>query len=213
MSKTVVQIENAVLDIRGSEWSLQLPDLIVSQGEFSVTPSSATGYHSAISQLLTRSAVVQSGEIVLLGVPLRYASRRTLRRLRRSVAILSDRIGLVDDWSILKNAALALSLSGIVNRPRRRQIQYALASVGLSGISQAKVGQLSASQRFLVSVAQAIVKAPRLVVSAKCWGDDLDPAITEILNGLSLSGSTILLEGVTAQNTADTTTTHTGVSQ
>ncbi len=205
MLAEALKISNASYDPTDSKWSVQLPDLVVESGKLVLAPTSAAGYHSALMQLLTRQAQLQSGEFRVLGVQLQHASRRTLQRLRKSVALLSLDIGIVDDWTVQANAAIPLRVQVRRSKKRRVLVQSALARVGLSGLAHTLARQLTSTQRLQLSLAQALVKSPRLIVAEKCWGEESEGLIISIIHDLSLAGAAVLIEGtVTIEPAAGT---------
>ncbi len=191
----VLEIKNATLDLRGGEWAIRLPDVFVPRGKYISIPGSDSGFATALLQLLTQGATVASGSIELLGTPLQVASRRTLLRLRRSIAFLSPTLGIIADWTVQDNVALPLSVRGHISKSRRKGIHAALSQLELIGVAKSTVGQLTPSQKLLVSLAQAIVKVPKFIMTEKCWGDDINDRVEMILRDFVRNGSTVMVEG------------------
>lgn len=193
--KTVLELENVVINQRKGDWALHLPDISVSQGQYRVNPELDSGLTRTLQQVLSGETTIASGDLRLLGVPLQHASRRTLRRLRRSIAFISANEGVLAGWSVQQNVSLPLIAEGAKSRARRKQITAVLTRFGLLGLASIKANQLTMSQRSLVSLAQAVVKSPLLVLAERCWGDEVNIVIESSLRDLARNGSAVLVEG------------------
>jgi NitT/TauT family transport system ATP-binding protein len=66
--------------------------------------------------------------------------------------------------SAAANVALPLELAGVARADARRRAAEALARVGLAGAEQARPAQLSGGMAMRVSLARALVTAPRLLL-------------------------------------------------
>ncbi|MCL2079781.1 MAG: ATP-binding cassette domain-containing protein [Oscillospiraceae bacterium] len=77
---------------------------------------------------------------------------------------------LIPHQSILANVEIALTLSGVGKRERRRRAKEALAEVDLSDHMRKKPGQLSGGQMQRVAIARALVNDPEILLADEPTG-------------------------------------------
>ena len=87
-----------------------------------------------------------------------------------SVGFVFQSYNLIPHQSVLQNVELALSLSGVSKRERRKRAKEALAAVGLETQLRKKPGEMSGGQMQRVAIARAIVNNPDIILADEPTG-------------------------------------------
>ena len=120
-----------------------------------------------------------------------------------SAAIRNQKIGfifqsfnLIPDLSVFDNVDVPLRYRGFNRADRKRRIESALETVGLSGRARHHPSQLSGGQQQRVAIARAIAGSPRLILADEPTGN-LDTAmaraIMDLLEKINNQGTTIIM--------------------
>jgi ABC-2 type transport system ATP-binding protein len=132
----------------------------------------------------------EEGEISLIGRPVKKDSERTLRPLG---AVLPDlpHYPYLSGWGNLKQAVRLKKV-----HLKKKDLQKLAASVGLKNVMNRKVRTFSAAQQFQLSLAEALLGAPKVLIIDQAL-DQLDFAaqkeIESLLNAQKEQGTGILL--------------------
>ena len=76
---------------------------------------------------------------------------------------------LIPHQSVLQNVELALTLSGVSKRERRKAAIAALEQVGLKDQLRKKPSQMSGGQMQRVAIARALVNNPDIILAVTSW--------------------------------------------
>jgi len=87
-----------------------------------------------------------------------------------SVGFVFQSYNLIPHQSVLQNVELALSLSGVSKRERRRRAKEVLAQVGLSDQLKKRPGEMSGGQMQRVAIARALVNNPDIILADEPTG-------------------------------------------
>ncbi|MBQ6569568.1 MAG: ABC transporter ATP-binding protein, partial [Clostridia bacterium] len=87
-----------------------------------------------------------------------------------SIGFVFQNYNLIPHQSVLSNVELALTLSGVSKRERRRRAAEALAKVGLSDQMKKRPNQLSGGQMQRVAIARALVNDPEILLADEPTG-------------------------------------------
>jgi ABC-type lipoprotein export system ATPase subunit len=145
------------------------------------------------------------GHVWLDGTATDQLNEAGLTKLRRdNVGFVFQSFQLLNTLSVVENVEVPLLLAGEAN-PRPRAME-GLADVGLAELAHRMTHQLSGGQMQRVSIARALVHAPRVILADEPTGN-LDTAtgnaILELLRRLCLDqGVTILMATHSAEATA-----------
>jgi phosphonate transport system ATP-binding protein len=149
---------------------------------------------------------VHAGRITVAGIDVDAAHGRSIREVRRKVAVISQGHDLVDRLSVYQNVmagALGRWSSAHAFRflicPRRRELEQARAALERVGIPEklrARTSDLSGGQHQRVAIARALVQKPVLLLADEPIAS-LDPAASEqiltLLCGLATEANIGLL--------------------
>ena len=171
--------------------------LNVARGEiFGVVGQSGAGKSTLIRtvNLLERP---DSGTVTVDGQELTGIGPDGLRAARQNIGMIFQHFNLLSSRTVRGNVELALEITGVDARERRRRAGDILDLVGLSAKSDAYPGQLSGGQKQRVGIARALAGRPSLLLSDEATSA-LDPdttrSILELIKNLSVElGLTVLL--------------------
>jgi NitT/TauT family transport system ATP-binding protein len=144
--------------------ALRQIDLRVEQGEFlSLLGPSGCG-KSTLLRVIADLVPTSEGEISVLG------ASPALARERRDIGFVFQDAALLPWRNVLANVSLPLEVAGAGRRPDGPTPRELLELVGLSGWEQAYPHELSGGMRQRVSIARALVSAPRILLMDEPFG-------------------------------------------
>jgi putative ABC transport system ATP-binding protein len=121
----------------------------------------------------------RGGELRVGGADLTVLRGARLAAYRREVVgFVFQHFGLVDVLTARENVMLAMSLTGVSPRHRRRRADEVLAAVGLANRADHRPQQLSGGEQQRVAIARALANRPRLLLADEPTGN-LDEESTE----------------------------------
>ncbi len=161
-------------------------------GEYRVL-APAPGFDVAhLIPLITGEAKLVSGSGTLLGYPLRKMSARRRRQLLQQTGILPRVDTVIADLTLDEFLALPLRISGMTSGQIENRVRNIVTESGLLFQMRQPMSILTPSQLRLAGVAQALIKAPRLVI-AELRNDEFDCQVTaQILQKYSSHGGAVL---------------------
>jgi len=132
----------------------------VSDGEvFGFLGPNGAGKTTTILMLLGLTEPT-SGRAEVLGLD----PRREPLGIKRQVGYLPENVGFYDDLTGRENLRYVARLNGLSEDKASKQIQAALATVGLSDEGDKLAGQYSRGMRQRLGIAELLIKEPRLVI-------------------------------------------------
>ncbi len=105
-----------------------------------------------------------------------------------SVGFVFQSYNLIPHQSVLSNVELALTLSGVNKKERRRRAKEALEKVGLGDQLHKRPNQMSGGQMQRVAIARALVNDPEIILADEPTGaldSETSVQIMEILKAIS----------------------------
>lgn len=112
-----------------------------------------------------------SGDIVINGISTKLYDDRDWDTYRNhSIGFIFQSYNLIPHQTILENVELALTLSGISPKERKKRATEALGKVGLSEKLNKLPAQLSGGQMQRVAIARAIVNNPDIILADEPTG-------------------------------------------
>ena len=167
-------------------------DLTVHQGEvFGLLGPNGAGKTTTILMLLGLTEPTD-GEVRVLGLD---PARQPLS-VKARVGYLPDAVGFYDGLTARENLNYIARLNGLRRDEADRRINSVLAQVGLSEVSNKRVGEFSRGMRQRLGVAEVLLKQPQLIITDEpTLGLDPEAAreFLELIRTLKSEGITILL--------------------
>ena len=112
-----------------------------------------------------------SGDLVINGRSTKDFKDRDWDNYRNhSVGFVFQSYNLIPHQTVLQNVELALTLSGISKRERRKRAKEALEKVGLGNQLNKRPNQMSGGQMQRVAIARAIVNNPEIILADEPTG-------------------------------------------
>ncbi len=112
-----------------------------------------------------------SGDLVINGISTkRYTDADWDAYRNHSIGFVFQSYNLIPHQSVLSNVELALTLSGVSKRERRRRAVEALKTVGLADQIHKKPNQMSGGQMQRVAIARALVNDPDILLADEPTG-------------------------------------------
>ncbi len=130
-----------------------------------------------------------SGDLFINGVSTKHFKDRDWDNYRNhSVGFVFQSYNLIPHQTVLQNVELALSLSGVSRRERKKRAKEALEKVGLGDQLKKKPSEMSGGQMQRVAIARAIVNNPDIILADEPTGaldTETSVQVMEILKEIS----------------------------
>jgi putative ABC transport system ATP-binding protein len=173
-------------------------DIEIAQGDFVALMGPSGSGKTTLLNLIGGLDRPTSGEVSVAGERIDQLSSGQLAKWRaRHVGFVFQFYNLMPMLTAERNVELPLLLTGLSGAQRKKNVQAALAVVGLAERAKHKPAELSGGQAQRVAIARALVADPTLLVCDEPTGD-LDRATAdEILHLLQVlnreHGKTIVM--------------------
>jgi ABC-type ATPase involved in cell division len=160
-------------------------------GEYKAAANEPGLDESLLLKLIIGELKPSSGSGTLLGYPIFRLSARRKRQLLRQIGII-PRTELVSDETLCHFVALPLQIAGIRSSRVVQKVRSSLAELNLTLLAHQPLNTLTSDQRRLASLAQALIKTPKLVLFDS-RRDQFDSMVIEpLLRKYSLYGGAVL---------------------
>ncbi|MFT4632025.1 MAG: putative ABC transport system ATP-binding protein [Candidatus Azotimanducaceae bacterium] len=172
-------------------------NLQVATGEFvAVTGPSGSGKTTFLN-IAGLLDPFESGEYLLDGVDVSHLSDDAASALRNEkIGFIFQSFNLIPDLNLFDNVDVPLRYRGFKAAERKRRIEQALETVGLSGRMKHLPSQLSGGQQQRVAIARALAGEPKILLADEPTGN-LDSLmarqVLELLESLNEAGATIIM--------------------
>jgi putative ABC transport system ATP-binding protein len=138
-----------------------------------------------------------SGQYLLDGKDVTYLSENELALIRRfHIGFVFQFFHLVSRLDAAGNVELPMIFAGILRAERKKRVEKALASVGLTHRMNHRPNQLSGGERQRVAIARAVVMGPSILLADEPTGN-LDThsgkEIIELIEEMNRGGLTVIL--------------------
>lgn len=173
--------------IRNLSFQVRFGEMVFLTGE------SGSGKTSTLNLILGMDRP-SGGDLIVLGEDMYQVKTRGIKGLRRNIGTVFQSFRLQKDRTALQNVALPLRFLG-GGKIKARAMQ-ALERVGLKGMENKKVMNLSQGERQRVAIARAIVGGAKFILADEPTGN-LDTqnsrAVLDILSELAQVGAAVLV--------------------
>jgi tungstate transport system ATP-binding protein len=144
------------------DFTLQVPELGLKSAQLYVLQGENGSGKSTLLRLMALLQQPQSGEVRYAGEPVVWRSSK-LRQFRQKITLLEQTPWLFNG-TVEKNLAFGLKLRAIQGKELHRQIDQALAIVGLDGFKNRRAKELSGGESRRVALARALCLKPQLLL-------------------------------------------------
>lgn len=178
--------------------ALDAVSLVVADGAFVAVVGPSGSGKSTLLHIVGGLDTPTAGTVQVNGQDLSQANDRELSTYRNAqVGFVFQTFNLQPTYTALENVVLPLVFARVPRKERLARAQQALEAVGLTDRARHKPTELSGGERQRVSIARALVNAPRLLLADEPTGN-LDSAtgktIVELLGRLNHErGLTVLV--------------------
>jgi len=172
-------------------------NLEVKDGEFvAVTGPSGSGKTTFLN-IAGLLDPFESGRYELDGVDVSHLNDDEASMLRNEkIGFIFQSFNLIPDLNLFDNVDVPLRYRGFKTAERKRRIEHALETVGLSGRMKHLPSQLSGGQQQRVAIARALAGEPKILLADEPTGN-LDSLmarqVLELLESINEAGSTIIM--------------------
>jgi putative ABC transport system ATP-binding protein len=199
--ETLVSVRNVVKRYKRGRQSVEVLhnlNLEIQSGEFLALMGPSGSGKTTLLNLIGGLDWPTEGEVIVAGEHIDELSGGQLAKWRaRHVGFVFQFYNLMPTLSAEKNVELPLLLTSLSGSQRQRNVNAALALVGLTDRAKHKPGELSGGQQQRVAIARAIVADPTLLVCDEPTGDLDRETAEEILKLLQLlnreQGKTVIM--------------------
>lgn len=177
--------------------ALREVDIEIKEGEFvSITGPSGSGKTTFLN-LAGLLENFSSGQYILDGQDVSGLGDNALSEIRNEkIGFIFQSFNLLADLPVYDNVDVPLRYRGFSKAERKRRIENALETVGLSSRAKHYPTQLSGGQQQRVAIARAIAGEPRLLLADEPTGN-LDSLmarqVMELLERINENGTTIVM--------------------
>ncbi|MGQ9603416.1 MAG: ABC transporter ATP-binding protein [bacterium] len=176
-----------IIDLRktlGGKEVLKGVNLKVNQGETVVVIGRSGCGKSVLLKQIIRLMNPDSGRVIVDGVDITDLKRGELIEFRKRMGMLFQGAALFDSLSVWENVGLGLiEHSNLAEREIREIVAKKLELVGLSGVEDFRVSELSGGMKKRVGLARAIAMDPQIVLYDEPT-TGLDPIMGDVINQL-----------------------------
>lgn len=112
-----------------------------------------------------------SGDLIINGISTKkYKDRDWDSYRNHTIGFVFQSYNLIPHQTVLSNVELALTISGVSKRERRKRARHALEQVGLGDQMHKKPNQMSGGQMQRVAIARALVNDPDILLADEPTG-------------------------------------------
>ena len=177
--------------------ALEHLSLTVKAGEFvAMTGPSGSGKTTFLN-IAGLLDTFDTGTYLLDGRDVSRLTDREMSRIRnRTIGFIFQSFNLIPDLDVFDNVDVPLRYRGLAAADRRRRIEHALETVGLSARAKHLPSQLSGGQQQRVAIARVLAGDPKLILADEPTGN-LDSSmareIMDLLERINAHGTTIVM--------------------
>ena len=193
----IQDLEKKYTDEGEPVFALQGVTFTIKKGDFvSIIGPSGSG-QSTLLQILSFLDRPTGGSYTFFGKGIDQMDDRELAHIRnKEIGFVFQAFNLLSRLSVYENVEIPLIYSDVPVAQRKKLIEDAVESVGLTEKLKVETGRLSGGQKQRIAIARALVNKPNTIFADEPTGN-LDSKsgaqVMEILDGLNHEGHTIIL--------------------
>ncbi len=174
----------------------------IQDGEFVFVVGPSGAGKSTMIKLMMGEIKPTAGEVVVNNFEMSKIRRRQIPKLRRTMGVVFQDFRLIESKTVYENIAFAMRVVGKPESEIRKRVKYVLTLVGLPHKANKYPNELSGGEKQRVTLARAIINAPRMIIADEPTGN-VDPVMSrEIMEMFSIiNAQNITVVIVTHDNT------------
>ncbi len=174
----------------------------IQDGEFVFVVGPSGAGKSTMIKLMMGEIKPTAGEVVVNNFEMSKIRRRQIPKLRRTMGVVFQDFRLIESKTVYENIAFAMRVVGKPESEIRKRVKYVLTLVGLPHKANKYPNELSGGEKQRVTLARAIINAPRMIIADEPTGN-VDPIMSrEIMEMFSIiNAQNITVVIVTHDNT------------
>ncbi len=158
----------------------------IQDGEFVFVVGPSGAGKSTMIKLMMGEIKPTSGEVEINNYKISQIRRRHIPHLRRTMGVVFQDFRLIESKTVYENIAFAMRVVGKPESEIRKRVKYVLTLVGLPHKADKYPNELSGGEKQRVTLARAIINAPRMIIADEPTGN-VDPVMSrEIMEMFSL---------------------------
>ena len=158
----------------------------IKDGEFVFVVGPSGAGKSTMIKLMMGEIKPTSGEVAVNNFQISKIRRRQIPKLRRTMGVVFQDFRLIETKTVYENIAFAMRVVGKPESEIRKRVRYVLELVGLPHKADKYPNELSGGEKQRVTVARAIINAPRMIIADEPTGN-VDPVMSrEIMEMFSI---------------------------
>ena len=158
----------------------------IKDGEFVFVVGPSGAGKSTMIKLMMGETKPTSGEVTVNNFEMSKIRRRQIPKLRRTMGVVFQDFRLIETKTVFENIAFAMRVVGKPEGEIRKRVRYVLELVGLPHKADKYPNELSGGEKQRVTLARAIINAPRMIIADEPTGN-VDPVMSrEIMEMFSL---------------------------
>lgn len=158
----------------------------IQDGEFVFVVGPSGAGKSTMIKLMMGEIQPTSGEVEVNNYKISKIRRRNIPHLRRTMGVVFQDFRLIESKTVYENIAFAMRVVGKPESEIRKRVKYVLTLVGLPHKADKYPNELSGGEKQRVTLARAIINAPRMIIADEPTGN-VDPVMSrEIMEMFSL---------------------------
>lgn len=182
-SENILEIKNLVKTYPNGVQALKGLSFNVKKGEFLVVIGLSGSGKSTLLRCINRLLDPTSGQILFEGSDVTTLQGKSIRQLRKKVAMIFQHFNLIPRHSVLSNVMMGRlghtgalkSIFGFFEDKDKRRAQEFLHLVGIEDKANMRADQLSGGQQQRVAIARALTQEPEVLLADEPVAS-LDPA-------------------------------------
>lgn len=166
MRHQLIDVRKVSKKYKGNVYALKNINFSVKQGEFVYVIGASGAGKSTLLKLLYREEEQTSGSIKIGNTLVSRINHKQLYLLRRKLGVVMQKDLFLSDRTVFENVAVSIeAVSAAKSNEIALRTNDVLEVVGMVGMNDRKINELSIGQQKRVAIARAIVNYPTIVIA------------------------------------------------